>query len=89
MIGIKNDKSWEDPEEGTGGPDTPSLKNHKKSGFLSNTCPDPLKNHEATKPEINFGHNWHASEAQFKWRFTGRPMMTHFCGIWIISPLIN
>ena len=28
---------------GTGGPDPPSLKNHKNIGFLSNTGPDPLK----------------------------------------------
>ena len=41
------------PEEGTGGPDPP-LKNHKK-GFLSNTGPDPLKNHRATKPAFNVG----------------------------------
>ena len=26
------------------------LKNHKNIGFLSNTGPDPLKNHKATKP---------------------------------------
>ena len=25
------------------------LKNHKNLGFSSNTCPDPLKNHKATK----------------------------------------
>ena len=36
-----------DPEEGTGGR---VLKNHKNIGFLSNTGPDPLKNHKATKP---------------------------------------
>ena len=28
----------------------PTLKNHKNIGFLSNTGPDPLKNHKATKP---------------------------------------
>ena len=32
--------------DGTGGPD---LENHKNIGFLSNTGPDPLKNHKATK----------------------------------------
>ena len=26
----------------------PSLNNHKNIGFLSNTGPDPLKNHKAT-----------------------------------------
>ena len=32
---------------GTGGPTSP-LENHKNIGFLSNTGPDPLKNHKAT-----------------------------------------
>ena len=31
------------------------LKNHKNIGFLSNTGPDPLKNHKATKPAFNVG----------------------------------
>ena len=31
------------------------LKNHTNLGFLSNTGPDPLKNHKATKPEFNVG----------------------------------
>ena len=31
------------------------LKNHKNTGFLSNTGPDPLKNHKATKPAFNVG----------------------------------
>ena len=34
----------------TGGPDPPPpLKNHINLGFLSNTSPDPLKNHKTTK----------------------------------------
>ena len=32
-----------------------TLKNHKNIGFLSNTGPDPLKNHKATKPAFNVG----------------------------------
>ena len=28
---------------------------HKNIGFLSNTGPDPLKNHKATKPLCNVG----------------------------------
>ena len=32
------------------GPPPPALKNHKNIVFLCNTCPDPLKNHKATKP---------------------------------------
>ena len=31
------------------------LKNHKKLGTLSNTGPDLLKNHKATKPAFNVG----------------------------------
>ena len=30
-------------------------KNHKNLGFLSNTGPDLLKNHKATKPAFNVG----------------------------------
>ena len=39
---------------GCHGPHSP-LKNHKKIGFLSNTGPDLLKNHKATKPAFNVG----------------------------------
>ena len=38
---------------GTGGLDPP--ENHKNIGFLSNTSPDPLKNHKATPPAFNVG----------------------------------
>ena len=31
----------------------PSLKNHENIGVISNTGPDPLKNHKATEPESN------------------------------------
>ena len=45
-----------DPERGggAGGPDPTPLKNHQNQ-LLSNSGPDPLKNHEATKPEFNVG----------------------------------
>ena len=33
----------------------PHLKNHKNIGLLSNTDPDPLYNHKATKPAFNVG----------------------------------
>ena len=33
----------------------PLLKNHKAIGLLSDTEPDPPKNHKATKPAINVG----------------------------------
>ena len=39
------------PEGGTGGPDPPEKS--QNIGFLSNTDPDSLKNHEATKPAFN------------------------------------
>ena len=64
-----------DPEGGGGqGVKTP-LKNHKNIGFLSNTCPDPLKNHKATKPDSMLGHHRQDSEMPFKWHFTGRLIM--------------
>ena len=31
------------------------MKNHKNIGFLSNTGPDPLKNHKAIKPKFTVG----------------------------------
>ena len=40
-------------DRGSGPP--PPLNNHKNIGFLSNTGPDPLKNHKATKPAFNVG----------------------------------
>ena len=44
------------PEGGAGDlPPPPPLKNHKNIGFLSNTDPDPLENHKATKPAFNAG----------------------------------
>ena len=42
--------AWVDPEGGQGGS---PRKNHKSTGFLSNTGPDPLKIHKATKPAFN------------------------------------
>ena len=37
------------------------LNNHKNIGFLSDTDPDPLKNHKATKPAFNV---WPSSARQ-------------------------
>ena len=34
-----------------------SMKNHKSIAFLSNTGPDPLKNHKATKPAFTSGQS--------------------------------
>ena len=33
----------------------PPVKNHGNIGFLSNTGPEPLENHKATKPAFNVG----------------------------------
>ena len=33
----------------------PHQKNHRNIGFLSNTGPDPLNNHKATKPAFYAG----------------------------------
>ena len=73
-----------DPEGGYG-VRTPSLKNDKNIGFLSNIGPDPLKNHKATKPAFNLDHHRHASETPFKWRFAGGPMMARL--LWYIDPI--
>ena len=64
-----------DPEGLKGSPDSP--KNHKNRVSLSNTGPDPLKNHKATKPVFYsmMGHHGHASETSFKWRYAGKPIM--------------
>ena len=48
---------------GTWGADPP--KNHKNIGLLSNTGPDPLKNHKATKPSL-LGHYPPASKINSK-----------------------
>ena len=39
------------------GSESPPLKITQIIGFLSNTGPDPLKNHKATKLVFNFGHH--------------------------------
>ena len=43
-----------DPEGWDRGVQT-SLEYHKAIGFLSNTGPDPMENHKATKPAFNVG----------------------------------
>ena len=61
-------------ETGGGGSEPPQ-KNHKNIGSLSNTGPDPLKNHKATKQAFNIGQS--SARQLLKWRFAGRPMMAH------------
>ena len=55
-----------------GGTEGQPPENHEIIVFLSNTDPDPLKNHTATKPAM-LGHLRHASETPFKYLFVGRP----------------
>ena len=63
---------WADPEVGQGAR-TPSEKSQKNKEFLSNTGPDPLKNHRATKPAFNV-----VQSPARQWRFADGPMMTHY-----------
>ena len=44
-----------DPEGKGGRGSGPPEKSQKLIGFHSNTGPDPLKKHKATKPAFNFG----------------------------------
>ena len=64
-----------DPEGGRGS--GPTLKNHKNIGFISNTGPDPLKNHKGTKPVFNVGHSSarqrNAILMAFRWRADDDP----------------
>ena len=67
--------SLTDPDGGGGGDWTPPpLKNLNNVGVFSNTSPDPLKDHKATKPAFNIGPP--SAPSPFEWRFTGGQMMT-------------
>ena len=70
---------WTDPEGGGG------HKNHKNSGFLCNTGPDPLQITKLQSQHSMLGHHRPASETPFKWRFTGGPMMVIYSAI--LDPL--
>ena len=58
--------SCADPEGEGQGVRTPTLKNQIHIGFISNTGPEPLEIHKATKPAFNVGasagRSRHASE---------------------------
>ena len=69
--------SCADPEgRGAGGSDPPG-KSQKYSGF-SNTGPDPLENHKATKPAFNVGpsstRQRNAIKIAFHWRADDDPL---------------
>ena len=65
------DISWADPE-GRGARGPHPLEKSQNIGFHSNSGPDPLKNHKATKPAFNVGpssgHQRNAIEVAFRWR---------------------
>ena len=54
-IACAGSKTCADPEWGQGVWTPRPKKNHKNIGFLSNTGPDPLENHKATKPAFIVG----------------------------------
>ena len=53
-------------------------QSHHYEGSLSNTGPDSVENHKASKPAFNVELHRPASETLFKWRFAGGPMMARF-----------
>ena len=65
--------TWADPEGGGGGGEEKS----QYIEFLSNTGPDPLKDHKATKPAFNVGPSSARREMPFKWHVAGGLMITH------------
>ena len=71
---------------GTGGLDP--LKDSKNIGFLSNTGPDPLKNHKATKPAfIGMPAKRHFNVVilmMFRWLSDDGPLIVVF--VWILFP---
>ena len=68
-------------QRGTGGPD-PQLRKSQNIGFLSNTGPDPIKNHEATKQAFNVGpsstRQRNAIKMVFCWRADDGPLLWYF-----------
>ena len=55
----------------------PPAEKSQNIGYSSNTGPDPLKIHKATKPAFNvfLSNHRHVSVTPFKWCFAGGPMM--------------
>ena len=75
-------------QKGDMGSGPPSPKNQNNIGFLSNTCPDPLKNHKATKLAFNVGPS---SAPPAKRHLNGVSLVgrywLEFSAILILSPL--
>ena len=58
---------------------TPSLKNHKNIGSLSNTGSDPLKNHKTTEPAFHVGpSSARQRNMAFPWRADDGPLIVVF-----------
>ena len=74
---------------GGGNGSGPPLENHKNLGFHSNSCPDPLKNHEATEPPFNVGpssaRQRNAIQMAFRWRTDDGSLMVVIFGYSIPS----
>ena len=52
--------------------------------------PTPVKSHSYTpKVQTIFTLMLSRATKAIKWSYAGGPMMVRFCGIWILSPLIN
>ena len=70
-----------DPKVGGGkGPDHPP-EISQSYRFLSNTGPDPLKNHKLPSQHSMLGHHWPAREPHFngvRWRFDDGPLLMVF-----------
>ena len=63
-----------------GGRSRPPPEKSQNIGFLSNTGPDPLKNHKTTKPDLMLGHHQPA--------LAGRCWLI-YSGFWILYSIIN
>ena len=81
--------AWADPEGGGGRRSVPPPEKSQKIGFLSNTDPDSLKDHKATKPEFNVGpssaRQRNAIKMAFRWRADDGPPLVVF-GSSLLSP---
>ena len=67
------------------GSGSPPPEKSQKYSFASNTGPDPLKYHKATKTAINVGSSSVPSESPFEWRFAGERMTARF--LWNLDTL--
>ena len=62
---------------GTGGPDPPTLKNHKFIGFPRNTGPDPLKITKLPSKPLS-AHQQNTISMAFHWQADDCPLLVVF-----------